>query len=146
MILWKFWREQRMWSQTSTSISLGKKTIDSLNRLSNFLDTPRTDLNGLTGENWVNDNIIEVYMQMVAERSCTKTWRNLGRPRVYCMSTYFFISLIKRGHGAMQRWTKDVDIFSYDIILIPIHQEDHWCLATVDFRSPGNWMSEMSLF
>ena len=98
----------------------------------------RTDLNGLTGENWVNDNIIEVYMQMVAERSCTKTWRNLGRPKVYCMSTYFFISLIKRGHGAMQRWTKDVDIFSYDIILIPIHQEDHWCLATVDFRSPGN--------
>jgi len=108
------------------------------NVITNYnINITRIDLNGLTGENWVNDNIIEVYMQMVAERSNTKTWRNLGRPRLYCMSTYFFISLIKRGHGAMQRWTKDVDIFSYDIILIPIHQEDHWCLATVDFRSPG---------
>ena len=97
----------------------------------------KKDLYGLTGQNWINDKIVEIYMQMLAKRSLTKTSQIYGKPRVYCMSTYFFLNLIMRGYGAVARWTKDVDIFSYDIILVPIHLEMHWCLAIVDFRSPG---------
>ena len=97
----------------------------------------KKDLYGLTGQNWINDKIVEIYMQMLAKRSLTKNSRIYGKPRVYCMSTYFFLNLIMRGYGAVERWTKDVDIFSYDIILVPIHLEMHWCVAIVDFRSPG---------
>ena len=98
----------------------------------------RTDLFGLTGENWINDKIVEMYMQMVAKRSVTnRCFRNLGKPRIYCMSTFFFLNLIMRGAEAVSKWTKDVDIFSFDVILIPIHLEMHWCVATVDFRAPG---------
>lgn len=97
----------------------------------------KTDLYGLTGQNWINDKIVEMYMQMVAKRSLTKTFINLHKPRIYCMSTYFFLNLIMRGYDALQRWTKDVDIFSFDVILIPIHLEMHWCVAVVDFRCPG---------
>ena len=31
-------------------------------------------------------------------------------------------------------FTFKVDIFSYDILLIPIHLDVHWCMATVDFK------------
>ena len=98
----------------------------------------RTDLFGLTGENWINDKIVEMYMQMVARRSVNnRCFRNLKKPRIYCMSTFFFLNLIMRGAEAVSKWTKDVDIFSFDVILIPIHLEMHWCVATVDFRAPG---------
>merc|ERR1712168_1657607 len=54
------------------------------------------------------------------------------------MSTYFFLNLIMRGYGpSLERWTKDVDIFTFDIILVPIHLDLHWCIAVIDFRSPG---------
>ncbi|XP_018616020.1 sentrin-specific protease 1 isoform X3 [Scleropages formosus] len=38
------------------------------------------------------------------------------------------------GFSAVRRWTKKVDIFSSDILLVPIHLGVHWCLAVVDFR------------
>lgn len=29
---------------------------------------------------------------------------------------------------------KKIDLFSYDIVLVPIHLGNHWCLAVIDFR------------
>lgn len=95
------------------------------------------DLFGLTGENWLNDNVIEFYMKLIADRSMTEAYRREKFPKVYAMSTYFFQNLMFRGPSALERWTKTVDIFDFDLILIPVHQEEHWCLAVVDFRSPG---------
>ena len=34
----------------------------------------------------------------------------------------------------MSQWMKDVDLFNKELLLIPIHLETHWCLATVDFK------------
>ena len=34
----------------------------------------------------------------------------------------------------MSQWMKDVDLFDKELLLIPIHLETHWCLATVDFK------------
>ena len=96
-----------------------------------------SDLDGLNGENWINDNIIEFYMKLIADRSVQQEYRSYNFPRVYSMSTYFFQNLMCRGPDALGRWTKKEDIFTYDIILIPIHLEEHWCLAVVDFRCPG---------
>jgi sentrin-specific protease 1 len=28
-----------------------------------------------------------------------------------------------------------VDIFSHDLIIVPVHLGVHWCLATIDFRN-----------
>ena len=74
---------------------------------------------------------------MIEDRSGRKNYREAGMPKVYAMSTYFFLSLMLNGPKGMERWTKNVDVFDYDLILVPIHQEVHWCLAVVDFRSPG---------
>ena len=32
----------------------------------------------------------------------------------------------------VKRWTKHVDIFGLDLIFVPVHLGDHWCLAMVD--------------
>ena len=38
-----------------------------------------------------------------------------------------------QGHTAVKRWTRKVDIFTFDILLVPVHLGFHWCLAVVDF-------------
>ena len=95
------------------------------------------DLNRLLGENWLNDKIIDGYLKIISKRSSTDANRSGKLPKVYAMSSYFYENLMNRGTTAVEKWTKDVDIFDFDLILVPIHLPKHWCLAVVDFRSPG---------
>ena len=60
---------------------------------------------------------------------------------IHIYNSFFFARLTqshpkKRGFGynysSVRRWTKDVDIFSQDQILIPIHVRNcHWCLVSL---------------
>jgi sentrin-specific protease 1 len=95
------------------------------------------DLLTLTGDNWVNDHIIEFYLQMVVRRSTLEENTTIGMPRVHAMNTYFYTKLINSGYSSVQNWTKNIDIFSYSLILIPIHLDLHWALVVVDLRVPG---------
>lgn len=53
--------------------------------------------------------------------------------KVYSFSTFFFPKLCGGvqvgGHAAVKRWTKAVDLFLYDLILVPLHLGVHWALA-----------------
>lgn len=40
-------------------------------------------------------------------------------------------------HKRVERWTKNVDVFSKDILLIPVHRAMHWSLAVVIY--PGEY-------
>jgi len=89
------------------------------------------DVNTLRGLNWLNDEVINFYMQMIVERSSSN---ESGWPKVYATNTFFYPKLMQSGHSALKRWTRKIDIFSYDLILIPVHLGMHWCLATVDLK------------
>ena len=108
---------------TSDNIAHSSKPVRPL------VDQPGAeDLLLLRGCNWLNDNIIDFYLSMIEYRSLTHT--NL--PSIYVYSIHFYPKLCKGGHRAVAKWTKDRDIFDYDLLLIPIHLGNHWCLATVD--------------
>ena len=51
---------------------------------------------------------------------------------VYAFSTFFYPRLMDAGYSAVRRWTKKVDLFSYSLVLVPVHLGMHWCLAAVD--------------
>ena len=53
---------------------------------------------------------------------------------VYAFSTRFYPKLLKSGYKSVKRWTKNVDIFEYGIIFVPVHLGSHWCLATIDTK------------
>nr|XP_033791291.1 sentrin-specific protease 1 isoform X2 [Geotrypetes seraphini] len=93
------------------------------------LTITRKDIQTLNNLNWLNDEIINFYMNLLMERSKRK-----GLPKVNAFSTFFFTRLKTAGYQAVKRWTKKIDIFSVDILLVPIHLGVHWCLAVVDFR------------
>lgn len=68
--------------------------------------------------------VINFYMNMLVERS-----KQPNLPSAYTFNTFFFPKLRSSGYSAVRRWTKKVDIFSVDIILVPVHLGVHWCLS-----------------
>ena len=72
----------------------------------------RKDLDTLRGLNWLNDEIINFYLAMIVERGK----ENDNWPNVYTMNTFFLKKIQQQGYSMVRRWTRKVDIFSYDII------------------------------
>lgn len=68
--------------------------------------------------------VINFYFNLLMERGGKDKL-----PSVYVFNTFFYPKLCQGGHSALKRWTRRVDIFTYDLILIPIHLGIHWCLA-----------------
>ncbi|NWW42236.1 SENP2 protease, partial [Pedionomus torquatus] len=93
------------------------------------LKVTREDIHTLRNQSWLNDQIVNFYMCLVMERS-----KKEGYPAVHAFSTFFYPKLSSGGYRAVARWTKHVDIFKYDIILVPVHQKMHWTLVVMDFR------------
>uniref|UniRef100_A0A0N5AY07 ULP_PROTEASE domain-containing protein n=1 Tax=Syphacia muris TaxID=451379 RepID=A0A0N5AY07_9BILA len=91
----------------------------------------RRDLLTLRGLDWLNDEVINTYLGLICERAK----KNCDLPKVYAFSTFFYTSLEQSGYLKVKRWTRKIDIFSYDIILVPVHLGAHWCLAVIDFET-----------
>lgn len=88
----------------------------------------RNDLNTLMGMTWLNDEVINFYMNLIMQRSQD----NQNLPKAYCFNTFFIPTLMSRGHAGVKRWTRKVDIFSYDLIPVPVHVgKIHWCMAII---------------
>ncbi|KAJ7920053.1 hypothetical protein B0H13DRAFT_1987569 [Mycena leptocephala] len=91
------------------------------------------DLVGLLPGMWVNDNIINFYAASVM---ASKTLRR-GRESIFIFSTFFYHQLITVGYtnGRLGRWTKEIDTFAKDTVLIPINIKNvHWIIAALNFR------------
>lgn len=81
---------------------------------------------------WLNDNIINHYLEQIAERSLA----NPGLPRVYAFNTFFVQRLLESGYDAVRSWTKRLqpDLFSFDLVFIPIHATNHWRLGIIHMK------------
>ena len=120
---------------SQSTIQEPTKKIDDIIIVDHFkIKLTISDLNRLRGLSWLNDKIINFYLEMIMARSAQ--YHNL--PKCYAMNTFFMGKLQKDGYPAVKRWTKKVDIFSFDKIFIPFNSNDvHWCLAVVDMKEKG---------
>lgn len=81
--------------------------------------------------------VINFYLSLVMER-CSGEAAAL---KVYSFSTFFFPKLWgggggqAGGHAAVKRWTKAVDLFLHDLVLVPLHLGVHWALAVSQTHS-----------
>ncbi|KAM4563445.1 sentrin-specific protease 1 isoform 2-T2 [Odontesthes bonariensis] len=93
------------------------------------LSLTRKDLQTLSNLNWLNDEVINFYMNLLVERS-----KKPSLPSVNTFNTFFYPKLRSSGYSAVRRWTKKTDVFAKDVLLVPVHLGMHWCLSVVDFR------------
>ncbi|NXU56808.1 SENP5 protease, partial [Turnix velox] len=84
------------------------------------------DLATLEGQNWLNDQIINMYGELIMDAVPEK---------VHFFNSFFHRQLVTKGYNGVKRWTKKVDLFKKSLLLIPIHLEVHWSLITVNIPS-----------
>lgn len=93
---------------------------------------------------WMNDETITFYMTMINLRSQDaeaqrakpdhdKCWNAFYR--VHAFNSHFWARVNSSGHSAVSRWTRKVDLFAKDLILVPCNLgNSHWTCAAINFR------------
>ncbi|XP_049626817.1 sentrin-specific protease 2-like [Suncus etruscus] len=89
----------------------------------------RGDIQTLKNGHWLNDGVINFYMNLLVERNKKQDY-----PALHAFSTFFYPKLKSGGYQAVKKWTKEVNLFDQEIILVPIHQKAHWSLVVIDLR------------
>ncbi|TNM88260.1 hypothetical protein fugu_006481 [Takifugu bimaculatus] len=84
------------------------------------------DLGTLEEQNWINDQIINMYGELIMEKT---------QHKVHFFNSFFHKQLVAKGYDGVKRWTKKVDLFSKTLLLFPIHLEIHWSLITVTMET-----------
>ncbi|PWN29713.1 cysteine proteinase, partial [Jaminaea rosea] len=105
------------------------------------------DVSMLRPRQWMNDETITFYMTMInerskkaaAERTAAKTPADRKKwgafYRVHCFNSYFWAKLDTEGYQSVSRWTRRIDVFAQDLILIPCNLgNSHWTCAAINFR------------
>ncbi|XP_040468370.1 sentrin-specific protease 2 [Falco naumanni] len=109
--------------------AFGKGLPDEIMSSAFKLKVTREDIHTLKHLHWLNDEVINFYMTLLMERN-----KKEGYPAVHAFSTFFYPKLISGGYKAVRRWTRAVDLFKQDLILVPIHLRVHWALVVIDVR------------
>ncbi|XAR57079.1 Ulp1 peptidase [Bertholletia excelsa] len=86
---------------------------------------------------WLNDEVINVYLELLKEREKREPKKFL---KCHFFNTFFYKKLTGGGSGyhfkAVRRWTNPKKLgyclLECDKIFVPIHQEIHWCLAVIN--------------
>lgn len=92
------------------------------------------DLERLDEGEFLNDNLIEFYLKYL-KNQIEQTSPEMAK-KVYFFNTFFFASLTRKGkrginYDAVQKWTRSIDIFSYDYVVVPICESQHWYVAII---------------
>lgn len=101
-------------------------------RLSNTLvvsaftiDISVRDFQTLCDSSWLNDNVIDFYLNLVSE----------SLEGTFCWTTHFFSTLRAKGYQGVARWAKrkKVNLAEKKKVIVPINiMSTHWALAVVD--------------
>ncbi|PWN32554.1 cysteine proteinase, partial [Meira miltonrushii] len=102
------------------------------------------DIQKLSPRQWLNDEVINFYLKMIERRTqrtkdleliadVKKRWNGIWNVHVF--NTFFYEKLVKQGYAGVRQWTRKVDIFTKDLILLPINLgQAHWVCAAINMR------------
>jgi len=89
---------------------------------------------------YLNDIIIDFYLKYLYESVLTPAQQE----KTYMFNSYFYKRLTqKQGtkfspeqmHGLVAKWTRNIDLFDKDFVIIPVNEHCHWYLVVICF--PG---------
>lgn len=134
---------------TSDQLELLKKTVAEveqdhrLERNKRYIEKFRipigtSDLFRVRPGLWLNDEVINFYMNMIVDRS--KKEHPNEPQKILVHNTFFFPQLSKGGYKSVSRWAKRLGVFGEDLLkldymFVPVHvSKTHWCLAVANFK------------
>uniref|UniRef100_A0A8I5TY85 SUMO specific peptidase 2 n=3 Tax=Pongo TaxID=9599 RepID=A0A8I5TY85_PONAB len=120
--------------EVSARLRLGSGSNGLLRRKVSIIETKEKNCSGKERDRRTDDlleltEVINFYMNLLVERN-----KKQGYPALHVFSTFFYPKLKSGGYQAVKRWTKGVNLFEQEIILVPIHRKVHWSLVVIDLR------------
>ena len=95
-----------------------------------------TDLERLDEGEFLNDNLVSFHLRHLEFRLEQK-YPEIAK-KIYFFNTFFFASLTNTARSkkrvnyeAVQKWTRSIDIFTYDFVVVPINESAHWYVAII---------------
>ncbi|KAG7544213.1 Ulp1 protease family C-terminal catalytic domain, partial [Arabidopsis thaliana x Arabidopsis arenosa] len=103
------------------------------------IDISGETLQCLMPNQWLNDEVINLYLELLKERETRDPQKNFFKCHFF--NTFFYIKLVS-GSGynykAVSKWTTKrklgYALIDCDIIFVPIHIGIHWSLAVINNR------------
>lgn len=103
------------------------------------------DLQKLRNLNWLSDQTINFYMEMLSERQkrnqSSRSVLSCQQDRIHYFNTFFYkkLSPDERSYvyKDVSRWTRraKVDLLNLDKVVVPVHVGgNHWCLGVINMR------------
>lgn len=98
----------------------------------------------LGSDNYLNDVIIDFYLKYIHHVLVTPEQRE----KSHIFSQFFYkrlttvnkdkdnnraLTAAQKRHARVSSWTKNVNIFEKDFIIVPINEQSHWFLAIICF-------------
>ena len=94
------------------------------------------DLERLDEGQFLNDNLVGFYLRYLEYQ--LESEKPEVAKKIYWFNTYFFASLTQTGRGkkginydAVRKWTRNVDILTYDYAIVPINESAHWYVVII---------------
>ncbi|KAI5305416.1 hypothetical protein KEM56_004497 [Ascosphaera pollenicola] len=114
------------WSKSLVFPKTGKKRAE----------VEAQDLERLRDDEFLNDNLIGLYTRFL-EYHFEQKRPDLAK-RIYFFNSYFYARLTDKPRGqkeinydAVAKWTRTVDLFSFDYVIVPINENAHWFMAII---------------
>ncbi|KAE8553261.1 hypothetical protein EYB25_004643 [Talaromyces marneffei] len=114
------------WSKPLVYPPVGKKKAE----------VNRYDLERLRDGEFLNDNLIGFYARFL-EHYLERNKPEVSK-RVYFFNSYFYATLTSPVKGrkgvnyqGVSKWTRNIDLFSHDYVVVPINENAHWYLAII---------------
>uniref|UniRef100_A0A8C5Z526 SUMO specific peptidase 2 n=1 Tax=Marmota marmota marmota TaxID=9994 RepID=A0A8C5Z526_MARMA len=120
--------------EVSARLRLGSGSNGLLRRKMSILEAKEKNFSGKERDRRTDDllelsEVINFYMNLLVERN-----KKQGYPALHVFSTFFYPKLKSGGYQAVKRWTKGVNLFEQELVLVPIHRKVHWSLVVMDLR------------
>ncbi|MCJ1403554.1 Smt3-specific protease [Xylographa trunciseda] len=86
---------------------------------------------------WLNDNIIEGYLQLVVDSALKHAKHRRGTtPRYHAFTPFFIKNLADKGYTAVARWAKRAkiggdDLLKVEYVIVPINPSNHWTVMVI---------------
>jgi sentrin-specific protease 1 len=110
-------------------LNLGSKVLVNGDKIS----VRGTDLITLKKRGWLNDEVINFYVELILKRAASEPEKY---PKIHMFNTFFYPLLEKKGYSGVAMITKKakIDIFSLDMVIVPIHLQIHWALVVINIK------------
>ncbi|DAZ95743.1 TPA: hypothetical protein N0F65_006391 [Lagenidium giganteum] len=94
----------------------------------------RRHLQCLLPMQWLNDEVINFWFQMLNDRDVELVNSGVLAKRSHFFNSFFYTKVSENGYNFVnvRRWTRKIDIFAMDKIFVPVNLSNtHWCLAVI---------------